>query len=231
MVHPKITHLLEDFVPIAGGKILIKDEGTQTSWPVALHAFRISHIPVTNDIFRQVLKDFDKQGNVPVTDISWADAVRFCNATSEVIGAKPCYTNIDDNDCFGVQCDFNADGVRLPTEAEWEFACRAGSNDTRYGELDAIAWYRENSSDHVHPVAEKVPNALGLFDMIGNVWEWCWDIYDVQRYGPYRVFRGGGFADLPRGCRASCRRKSHPRFAAEDVGFRLAAGPTQEFSN
>jgi formylglycine-generating enzyme len=73
-----------------------------------------------------------------------------------------------------------------------------------------------------HDVGGKRPNAWGLHDMLGNAWEWCWDVYDASVYGPYRVFRGGGYADQPNACRASCRRKSHPRFRAEDVGFRVA---------
>ena len=91
-----------------------------------------------------------------------------------------------------------------------------------YGDLDEIAWYRENSEGAVHDVATKAPNAWGFHDIIGNVWEWCWDVYDPRVYGPYRVFRGGGWHDLPRGCRASCRRKSHPTLRIDDLGFRIA---------
>ncbi len=158
----------------------------------------------------------------PVTDVSWNDAVGFCNALSVAAGLQPCYALTGSANAHDVECNFAAGGYRLPTEAEWEHACRAGSIDVRYGNLDEIAWYKENAGNTLHDVGTRRPNRWGFYDMIGNAWEWCWDIYDADVYGPYRVFRGGGFADLPRGCRASCRRKSHPAFAAEDVGFRLA---------
>ena len=88
---------------------------------------------------------------------------------------------------------------RLPMEAEWEYACRAGTADVRYAELDDIAWYRGNSGGEVHDVATRAPNPWGLFDTIGNIWEWCWDLFDPAVYGPYRVFRGGGWQDHPPG--------------------------------
>jgi formylglycine-generating enzyme required for sulfatase activity len=116
------------------------------------------------------------------------------------------------------------DGYRLPTETEWEYACRAGTQGPRYGQLDAIAWYRENSGGHPHDVKLKQPNAWGLYDMLGNVWEWCADQYDPEVYGVYRVFRGGGWADPERGCLATNRRRSHPTFTIDDVGFRVARG-------
>ena len=114
------------------------------------------------------------------------------------------------------------DGYRLPTEAEWEHACRAGSSGPRYGDLDEIAWYEGNSDGRIHDVGEKRPNAWGLYDMLGNAWDWCWDVYDAQVYGSYRVLRGGGWADAHWSCRASVRRRSHPTFRIDDVGFRVA---------
>jgi formylglycine-generating enzyme required for sulfatase activity len=198
-------------IELPGGEIVLRDEGTRVEWAVEVAAFRLAAHPVTVPGTRR-----------PVTEVSWLDAVRYCNGLSAEAGLSPCYTLGDDPDGLDVSCDRTADGYRLPTEAEWEYACRAGSADVRYGDLDEIAWYRGNAGGAAHDVAEKAPNAWGLYDMIGNVWEWCWDRYDPAVYGPYRVFRGGGWFDPPRGCRASCRRKSHPTFRVDDLGFRVA---------
>ena len=118
--------------------------------------------------------------------------------------------------------DEDADGYRLPTEAEWEYACRAGSDGPRYGPLEEIAWYRGNSGGRSHEVGGKRPNAWGFHDMLGNVWDWCWDLYDPEVYGTYRVLRGGGWFDEHWSCRAGVRRRSHPTFRVDDVGFRVA---------
>ncbi len=179
-----------------------------------------------------------------MTDVSWNDAVAFCNLLSSLAGLTPCYSGLHDREAHDVVVDVEASGYRLPFEAEWEYACRAGSADVRYGDLDEIACYlfaskasarrqtpkrvslrasyADNAGGSLHPVGTKAPNAWGFFDMIGNAWQWCHDVYDPVVYGGYRVFRGGGFTDLPRACRASCRRKSHPTFAIDDIGFRLA---------
>jgi len=103
-----------------------------------------------------------------------------------------------------------ADGYRLPTAAEWEHACRAGTTGARYGQLDEIAWYRGNSDERIHDVGGKEPNPWGLHDMLGNVWQWCWDVYDAEVYATYRVLRGGGWYDERWSCRASVRRRQPP---------------------
>ncbi|WP_040684523.1 formylglycine-generating enzyme family protein [Nocardiopsis halotolerans] len=227
-------------VEIPGGEIVLRDEGTRTEWKVGVGPFRLDSCPVTRELYDAVVSRMPEvhgmtevpEGSgvsasgagprAPVTEVSWRDAIRFCNLLSRVEGLAPCYSVGDDPDGSDVVCDWRAGGYRLPSEAEWEYACRAGTPGVRYGELDEIGWYRANSDGGAHDVATRAPNAWGLYDMIGNVWEWCWDVYDPAVYGPYRVFRGGGWNDHPRGCRASCRRKSHPTLRVDDLGFRLA---------
>ncbi|WP_327371529.1 formylglycine-generating enzyme family protein [Streptomyces sp. NBC_01217] len=215
----------ESMRDIPAGEIVLRDEGTRRNWNVEVGAFRLAPYPVTRELYRTVRGEAPVSTagpRTPVTEVSWTQAVRFCNLLSRETGLEPCYSIGDDPDGQDVVCDRDADGYRLPSEAEWEYACRAGTSGTRYGELDEIAWYRGNSGGAVHDVGTKAPNAWGLYDMIGNVWEWCWDVYDPRVYGPYRVFRGGGGYDHPRGCRASCRRRSHPTLRIDDLGFRLA---------
>ena len=135
----------------------------------------------------------------------------------------------------------NATGLRLPTEAEWEFACRAGTTTARYGVLDDIAWYYSNSfgtTGGTRPVATKLPNALGLYDTLGNVQEWCQNWYGgtyssgsvTNPTGPatgsYRLLRGGNWNYKTKNCRASERNNaSTPDFIISDIGFRVARTP------
>ena len=133
---------------------------------------------------------------------------------------RPAY-EVDGRD---VTWDVSADGYRLPTEAEWEWACRAGTTGPTYGPLADVAWTEADGVDGPQPVGGKSANALGLHDMLGNVWEWCWDYADTARYGDYRSLRGGGWADRAFSVRASVRRGSAPDAVLEDVGFRVARG-------
>ena len=190
---------------------------------VVTDAFFLARIPVTEPFYRAVLDGTPggmAQYGLPVVNVSWLDAIRFCNMLSVQCGLSVCY--VEDSDGSNVRWDRMATGYRLPTDAEWQYACRAGTAGYRYGELDEIGWYRGNSSGRVHPAGEKSPNPWLLSDMLGNVWEWCWDLYDEATYGPYRVFRGGSWAESARGCGATSRRRGHPAFRIDDLGFRLA---------
>jgi len=214
-----------DLVEVPAGTITLRDEAHRRDGPtVQVAPFRLSKHQLTRGLFAAITgQPLPSSPSLPMTEVSWNDAVAFCNRLSMSAGLTPCYSGLGDREAHDVVVDVTASGYRLPMEAEWEHACRAGSNDVRYGALDEIAWYVDNADGRLHDVGLKQPNAWGLFDMIGNAWEWCHDVYDPVVYGGYRVFRGGGFADAARGCRASCRRKSHPTYRIDDVGLRLAA--------
>ncbi|WP_433635137.1 formylglycine-generating enzyme family protein [Nocardia sp. CA-120079] len=208
-------------VALPAGRVTLSDRRTQRSWAVEVAKFRLAAFSITQSQYEQVTGEVPSAARgdrLPVEGVSWFDAVRFCNGLSSAAGLPPAYRVHDD----AVEWDAGSDGYRLPTEAEWEYACRAGTSGPRYGELDEIAWYRGNSAEHVHEVGGKLPNAWGLYDMLGNVWDWCWDIYDAEVYDSYRVLRGGGWSDEKWSCRASVRRRSHPTYRIDDVGFRVA---------
>ena len=175
----------------------------------------------------------------PVVLISWNDAVTYCNWRSQKEALRPAYTISGTS----VSCDWSTKGYRLPTEAEWEYAARGGSvaRTVKYAEtddLDQIAWYDQNSGNKTHPVGQKAPNDLGVFDMYGNVWEWCWDWYDDSYYakspssepqggtsGPNRALRGGTWYRMANGCRSTGRYGGEPSGRASDGGFRLSRTP------
>jgi formylglycine-generating enzyme required for sulfatase activity len=210
-------------IPIPPGTATLADRRTRRGWAVEVAPFLLAAHPLTQAEYADVTGarpstagDGDR---LPVDGVSWWDAVRFCNALSTREGLAPAYRVAAGG---VVEWDGAAGGYRLPTEAEWEHACRAGTTGPRYGELDEIAWYRDNSEGRVREVGGKRPNAWGLHDMLGDVWEWCWDVYDPERYGTYRVLKGGGWFDEHWSCRTSVRRRTHPTLRIEDLGFRVA---------
>lgn len=213
-----------EMVLISGGTIELRDDRTQQQWKVEISPFLLAKFPVTQDLYQEIMNDNPshfKGNRLPVETVSWKDAVIFCNSLSKRMGFESCYEI--DLDHKEITSNSNANGFRLPTEAEWEYACKADTKGIRYGELGSIAWYKENSGKTTHSTGMKTPNSWGLYDMLGNVWEWCADIYDETVYGSYRVFRGGGWCDEPRGCMATNRRRSHPiSFKIDDLGFRIA---------
>ncbi|TYQ15271.1 UNVERIFIED_CONTAM: formylglycine-generating enzyme required for sulfatase activity [Acetivibrio alkalicellulosi] len=210
-------------IKIPGGEIALRDDRIKRKWAVEIKPFLLSKYLVTSELYSYITKNLTLNLNgekKPVVNVSWHDAVSFCNLLSEKSGLNKCYSLSSNGE--EILCDWESDGYRLPTDAEWEYACKAGTTGARYGDLDKIAWYKENSGGKVHDVGEKEPNPWGLYDMLGNVWEWCWDVYDEQVYGSYRILRGGGWSDPDRGCLATNRRRSHPTFSIDDLGFRLA---------
>jgi len=169
--------------------------------------FWIGQTPVTQEAYERVTgknpSNF-KGPKLPVETVNWNEA----------------------------QSDCQAVGMRLPTEAEWEYAARAGTTGSRYGDLDQIAWYTANSGGKTHEVMQKQPNAWGLYDMLGNVWEWTADWYadkyagnaETDPQGPAsgqnRVLRGGSWYDSPAYLRASVRVRNEPEVLSGDLGFR-----------
>lgn len=202
-------------IAIPGGAVDLRDDRRGTQWRVDIAPFLLGRCSVTEADLTEA-----SDSALPATNISWLDAIEECNRISARSGLDLAYSR--DTDSGQVACDWSSNGYRLPTEAEWQYACKAGTSGYRYGEIDDIAWYADNSDGRPHGVGGKAPNPWGLYDMLGNVWEWCWDLYDEEVYGTYRIFRGGGWAESERGCGATVRRRSHPTFAIDDLGFRLA---------
>ena len=211
-------------VALPAGAVLLQDARGLGRRTVELAPFEIAAVAVTEAQLADLLGLPPTSAARPATPVSWLRAVRACNAASEWEGLDPAY-RVDGEE---VVWDVDADGYRLPTEAEWEYACRAGSTGPRYGALGDVAWSRGDGVAGPQPVGRKRANAWGLFHTLGNVWEWCWDPFDPARDDRARVLRGGGFADEPPNVRASVRRGAPPRLQLEDVGFRFARGALDE---
>ncbi len=221
-------------VKIETGSLKMKNEVSGNEFTAEIRPFHLDKFPVTQALYQKIMGEEKnpsrfKGGDRPVENVSWFDAVTFCNRLSDKIGLKRVYT-IDGED---VTPDWEANGFRLPTEVEWEYACRAGTTGERYGEIDKIAWYKNNSNWSTQGVGKKERNSWGLYDMLGNVWEWCWDWFgdyprDNQKdwcgpkSGSGRVFRGGGWGEASGCCKASFRGDGHPSSHNEFIGFRLA---------
>lgn len=182
------------------------------------------------------------RGALPVINVTWYDAVAYCNWLSEQHGLTPCYSGSGKL----MQCDWNANGYRLPTEAEWEYAARGGQLSHGYtyagsDNPDQVAWYEDNSGNLIHPVGQKQPNELGLYDMCGNLFEWVWDWYGDGYYavspledprgppmpasttvrGPERVRRSGSWREDAINVRVTSRSFDYASYVG-DNGFRVA---------
>ena len=190
--------------------------------------YALSQTQVTQELYGAVIgtnPSTFKGGKLPVENVSWEDGITFCNALSEKLGLTPAYKGTDNN-CELVS---GANGFRLPFEAEWAFTAKGGMHFNYAGSnnIDEVAWYINNSGSKTHEVAKKKPNGYGLYDMSGNVWEWCADDYNnpgQHRLGASkRVYRGGSWANYGAGyCGVSYRGMDSPDYRYYRLGLRLS---------
>ena len=223
---------------------------------VTVSSFYIGKTEVTQAQWKAVMGNnpsYFKGDNRPVECVSWYDAIVFCNKLSKMDKKTPVYSvnGKTDPDTWGytpcqgdsisgtITMNTGASGYRLPTEAEWEYAAWGGNKRKGYkysgsDNLGTVAWYDDNSGYETHNMATKAPNELGLYDMSGNVWEWCWDWYDSSYYskspasnpsgdssGSDRVYRGGCYFNDDIFCRVAFRYYGSPGCRIGDIGFRV----------
>jgi formylglycine-generating enzyme required for sulfatase activity len=210
------------------------DEVDATPHEIAVSSFFLDKYLVTQERFEKLMHENPsrwKGASNPVEQVRWSDAVRYCNKRSEAEGLQPCY------DLKTWRCNFEANGYRLPTEAEYEYACRAGTatpylSGQTAARLGEFAWYDKNSGGHPRSVGQKQPNAWGLYDMAGNLWEWCNDFYQVDSYGSSpkqdprgpetgktKVVRGGCWRTPADNCRSGYRYNENPGYADVCFGY------------
>jgi formylglycine-generating enzyme required for sulfatase activity len=223
-------------VQIPAGRFMMGDPNEVDAPPheVMLSSCYLDKYLITQDQFQTVLHENPsrwKGGSNPVEQVRWSDAVRFCNKRSELEGLESCY------DLKTWKCNFEASGYRLPTEAEFEYASRAGtttpfiSGETP-AKLGEFSWFDKNSGGHPRPVGQKQANAWGLYDVCGNLWEWCNDFYQVDYYtasprqdpkgpqeGKTRVVRGGSWRAPAENCRSGYRYNENPGYADVCFGY------------
>ena len=244
-----------DMVKIQGGEFLMgspagefERQKDELQHKVQVNDFLMSRYEVSQSDFEAVMSfnpSSHKGPDLPVENVSWFDAVRFCNELSLRSGLTPVYDIKENQGTLTVSFNQKANGYRLPTEAEWEYAARSGtqtpfntgeninSDQTNYY---GTYPYRDRPSQLYRGETVRVgsfkPNAWGLYDMHGNVWEWCWDRYGAYNAnaadnptgaesGRYRVNRGGGFNDFGKHLRSAYRAAHNPENKTFNIGIRL----------
>jgi len=219
-----------------------EDDSNNKPKPATIESpFLICEVEVDQELFCHKFKYYntsrfnDKKN--PMERVSCYDAIKFCNALSKQQGLQECYTkktNAKTNKEFW-ECDFKKNGFRLPREKEWEYAAKAGTQNRWAGtddpnKLGEYAWYNANSkvknNDEIgitHSIATKKPNEWGIYDMSGNVYEWCWNGWDFKDTtdSSYRVIRGGGFATLEDSITLTSRVPMDASSREDYIGFRV----------
>ena len=233
------------------------------TFSVTLSAFKMSRYTVTQELYQAVMgtnpssfssnpEGTEVQGERPVETVNWYHAIAFCNKLSIRDGLTPVYSvtginwetltyaaipTSNNTTWDAATATWTNNGYRLPTDAQWEYACRAGtSTDWHFSntesQLENYAWFSDNSDSKTHQVGKKLPNQWNLYDMHGNVWEWCWDWYDDYPIEPetdytgvaagaFRVIRGGCWVSSAGNTRSVIRYNIIPAYRNYDVGFRL----------
>ena len=222
------------------------DNDEQKEHDVTIKTFEISKFEVTVWEWKQYTKanklkmplkpEWGWQDNYPINGITWEEAIAYCNWLSKKEKLQPVYSKQGPN----YVCNFKANGYRLPTEAEWEFAAKGGVKSKGYkfsggNEANEVAWHKAISKNSPHTVGTKLPNELGLYDMSGNVWEWCWDWYNKDYYkiekgdnpkgpemGERKCVRGGSWDSQVNYLRPANRISTQPNKTHEFYGFRVA---------
>jgi formylglycine-generating enzyme required for sulfatase activity len=208
--------------------------------PAPREPYLLSATEVTQAQWEEVLGGCGSHftgADLPVETVTWLDAVEFCNALSQREGYEPVYDIGEGSATWNRE----ADGYRLPTDAEWEYACRAGSLTMfaaggRWRDLERTAWFDRNAGKRTHEVATRQANAWGFHDMHGNVWEWIWDPYaslpdlssdnvESPGIGPDLTIRGGSWYTDAKACRTTNFCRIDPGFVCNDLGFRVARTP------
>jgi formylglycine-generating enzyme required for sulfatase activity len=218
-----------EMIALPGGEFSMgSNQGNPDEAPahlVKLTAFAIDKYEVTQEMLEKVQlpnpSHWHDHPKKPVERARWIDAKQYCNERSMAEGLTPCYNEKTPD----WRCDFNATGYRLPTEAEWEYACKAGGTSVYdFGQVDKLrqfSWFADNGDQKTHPVGQKKANRWGIHDLYGNVSEWCEDVYSPDYYkaspaqdpvgpddggkDPQRVMRGGSWKSTPEMCRATFR--------------------------
>ncbi len=224
----------------AGGKVNVEYWGLQE----IKEPFVLSETEVTQELFEAVMgfnySTFKESNKTPVEQVSWYDCLEFCNRLSDYFGLDRCYIlsnkectendyplSIEKANVTFIEC---ANGFRLPKEWEWQIVAMAGTNNRYAGANDdesvkRVAWIKDNSGDKTHPVAQKLPNEWGFYDMSGNVWEVCENSNEPDKNNDPsadRVYRGGSWGDRASFLRSAIRNYSAPSFRHYDIGFRVA---------